>query len=61
MILRSRAAIPAHTRTRLSKLYVRSSKGPLVPLDSVVKRHAQVGPLSVNHFGQLPAVTFRST
>ncbi|MBI3666723.1 MAG: efflux RND transporter permease subunit, partial [Acidobacteria bacterium] len=41
----------------LSKLYVRSSQGQLIPLDSVVKLSRTVGPLSVNHFGQLPAVT----
>jgi HAE1 family hydrophobic/amphiphilic exporter-1 len=41
----------------LSKLYVRSAKGSLVPLDAVVTLDRTVGPLSVNHFGQLPAVT----
>ncbi len=41
----------------LSKLYVRSSQGPLVPLDTVANVARTVGPLSVNHFGQLPAVT----
>jgi hydrophobic/amphiphilic exporter-1 (mainly G- bacteria), HAE1 family len=41
----------------LSKLYIRSAKGPLVPLDTVVNLEHSVGPLSVNHFGQLPAVT----
>ena len=41
----------------LSKLYIRSSQGPLVPLDSVVRVKRSVGPLNVNHFGQLPAVT----
>ena len=41
----------------LSKLYIRSAKGPLVPLDSVVKLVRSVGPLSVEHFGQLPAAT----
>ncbi len=41
----------------LSKLYVRSAKGALVPLDSVVKLERSVGPLSVNHYGQLPAAT----
>jgi HAE1 family hydrophobic/amphiphilic exporter-1 len=41
----------------LSKLYVHSSQGPLVPLESVVKMTRSVGPLSVSHFGQLPAVT----
>ncbi|MCU1334921.1 MAG: acriflavin resistance protein [Bryobacterales bacterium] len=41
----------------LSRLYVRSSQGSLVPLDSLVKVTRSLGPLSVNHFGQLPAVT----
>ena len=41
----------------LSKLYVRSSRGPLVPLAALVHVTRTVGPLSVNHFGQLPAVT----
>ncbi len=41
----------------LSKLYVRSAKGTLVPLDTVVSVRRTVGPLSVNHFGQLPAAT----
>jgi HAE1 family hydrophobic/amphiphilic exporter-1 len=41
----------------LSRLFVRSSQGSLVPLDSLVKVTRSLGPLSVNHFGQLPAVT----
>ena len=41
----------------LAKLYVHSSLGPLVPLESVVRVSRSVGPLSVNHFGQLPAGT----
>jgi HAE1 family hydrophobic/amphiphilic exporter-1 len=41
----------------LSKLYVRSSAGTLVPLDTLARLKRQVGPLSINHFGQLPAVT----
>jgi hydrophobic/amphiphilic exporter-1 (mainly G- bacteria), HAE1 family len=45
------------TPNALSKLYVRSSAGPLVPLDTLVKTSRGVGPLSVNHFGQLPSVT----
>ena len=50
---------PQYQRTpdALSKLYIRSSAGPLVPLDAVVKMRRQTGPLSINHFGQLPAVT----
>jgi hydrophobic/amphiphilic exporter-1 (mainly G- bacteria), HAE1 family len=41
----------------LSMLYVRSSQGQLVPLNAVAKLTKTVGPLSVNHLGQLPAVT----
>jgi HAE1 family hydrophobic/amphiphilic exporter-1 len=41
----------------LDKLYVRSSKGQLVPLSEVASVSRTVGPLSVNHFGQLPAAT----
>jgi HAE1 family hydrophobic/amphiphilic exporter-1 len=41
----------------LSKLYVRSSQGQLVPLDSMVSTKIGTGPLTINHFGQLPAVT----
>ncbi len=41
----------------LRKITFRSSNGTLVPLESVVKFHETVGPQSVNHYGQLPAVT----
>jgi HAE1 family hydrophobic/amphiphilic exporter-1 len=41
----------------LSLLYVRSSTGQLVPLDTVARITKTLGPLSVNHLGQLPAVT----
>src|ERR1035438_5490030 len=41
----------------LSKLYIHSSGGQLVPLDSVVSVKRSLGALSINHFGQLPAVT----
>ena len=41
----------------LSLLYVRSSTGTLVPLNAVASLTTSLGPLSVNHFGQLPAVT----
>ena len=41
----------------LSMLYVRSSKGQLVPLNAVAKLTPGIGPLTVNHLGQLPAVT----
>jgi HAE1 family hydrophobic/amphiphilic exporter-1 len=50
---------PQYQRTPegLAKIYLRSSQGQLVPLSSVVKLTRGVGPLSINHFGQLPAVT----
>src|SRR5574340_1452733 len=41
----------------LSLLYVRSSNGPLVPLNAVATLAPTIGPLTVNHLGQLPAVT----
>jgi len=41
----------------LSSLYVRSSSGKLIPLDTVAKLVPSEGPLTVNHLGQLPAVT----
>ena len=43
--------------TALSLLYVRASSGKLVPLDAVTEVQRSVGPLTVNHAGQLPAVT----
>jgi len=41
----------------LSLLYIRSSSGQLVPLNTVASISEGLGPLSVNHFGQLPSVT----
>jgi len=41
----------------LSMLYVSSDVGSLVPLSAVASVEQTVGPLSVNHSGQLPAVT----
>ena len=41
----------------LSLLYVRSSNGTLVPLNAVATLKPTVGPLAINHQGQLPAVT----
>ncbi|MGD0696700.1 MAG: efflux RND transporter permease subunit [Terriglobia bacterium] len=41
----------------LSMLYIRSSNGQLVPLSSVAKFTQNLGPLAVNHTGQLPSVT----
>jgi hydrophobic/amphiphilic exporter-1 (mainly G- bacteria), HAE1 family len=41
----------------LSLLYIRSTGGQLVPLDAVSHLTQNLGPLTVNHAGQLPAVT----
>jgi len=41
----------------LSRLYIRSDGGVQVPIDSLVTVDRGVGPLSVNHSGQLPSVT----
>jgi HAE1 family hydrophobic/amphiphilic exporter-1 len=41
----------------LDLLHVRSAKGDLVPLGAVSSLRASLGPLTVNHAGQLPAVT----
>jgi hydrophobic/amphiphilic exporter-1 (mainly G- bacteria), HAE1 family len=46
-------ANPSH----LPLLYVRSSKGRLVPLDNLTRPRVEVGALTVAHLGQLPAVT----
>ncbi|MBI5524016.1 MAG: efflux RND transporter permease subunit [Desulfarculus sp.] len=51
--------LPEYQRDQdsLSMLYVRSTSGELVPLQSVCKITRDTGPLVVNHAGQLPAVT----
>jgi HAE1 family hydrophobic/amphiphilic exporter-1 len=41
----------------LSLLYIHSKSGNLVPLSTVAKLTRSLGPLTVNHLGQLPAVT----
>ena len=41
----------------LSLLYVRTGDGKLAPLETLVEASTGVGPLSVNHSGQLPSVT----
>ena len=43
--------------TELSLLYVRSQSGKLVPLSSVARLTPTIGPLTITHLGQLPAVT----
>ena len=41
----------------LSLLYIRSNNGTLVPLASLATITSSVGPLTVNHAGQVPSVT----
>jgi hydrophobic/amphiphilic exporter-1 (mainly G- bacteria), HAE1 family len=41
----------------LSMLYVRSTTGKLIPLNTVASVTTGVGPLAVSHTGQLPSVT----
>ena len=43
--------------TSLSLLYIRSDKGNLVPLNAVATLTNNLGPMTINHLGQLPAVT----
>ncbi len=43
--------------TALQWLYLRSAAGQLVPLNVVANLTRDLGPLTVNHAGQLPAVT----
>ncbi|HXY18526.1 MAG TPA: efflux RND transporter permease subunit [Gemmatimonadales bacterium] len=41
----------------LGSLWVRSANGPTVPLSAVASFRTGVGPVTVNHAGQLPSVT----
>ncbi|MBI5380464.1 MAG: efflux RND transporter permease subunit [Opitutae bacterium] len=45
------------TPEALSLIYIRSKNGKLVPLDTVASLRRDIGPLTVAHLGQLPAVT----
>jgi len=44
-------------KNALSRLYVKSSNGNLVPLDTVARFTENLGPKTINHYGQFPAVT----
>ncbi len=41
----------------LTMLYVRSQNGQLIPLNAIATMTQTVGPLTINHLGQLPAAT----
>jgi HAE1 family hydrophobic/amphiphilic exporter-1 len=51
--------LPEYQRdpSALAMLYVRSAAGRLVPLSTLAEVVRTAGPLTVNHLGQLPAVT----
>ncbi|HEX5437083.1 MAG TPA: efflux RND transporter permease subunit [Gemmatimonadaceae bacterium] len=51
--------LPQYQRdlSALNMLYIRSNAGTLVPLGSVARLTKSVGPLTINHSGQLPSVT----
>jgi HAE1 family hydrophobic/amphiphilic exporter-1 len=42
---------------QLDRLYVLSASGQLVPLSEVARLTPSIGPLTINHSGQIPAVT----
>jgi HAE1 family hydrophobic/amphiphilic exporter-1 len=41
----------------LSKIYVRSSAGQMIPLGALASVREGIGPVTINHQGQLPSVT----
>src|SRR6185437_6776975 len=41
----------------LSRIYLRSASGQAVPLDAIATVTSALGPVTVNHQGQLPSVT----
>jgi HAE1 family hydrophobic/amphiphilic exporter-1 len=41
----------------LAQLYIRSATGKLIPLSAVAKLSRTIGPTTISHIGQLPAVT----
>ena len=45
----------------LSLLYFKTPNGKLIPLDTLAHVMQEIGPQTINHFGQLPAATSRST
>src|SRR5262249_40888244 len=51
--------LPQYQRdlSALNMLYIRSPQGSLLPLAAVASVTPDVGPLSVNHSGQMPSVT----
>ena len=53
---RTRPALPGRSRRR-SACSISTENGQLVPLQTIATITKTIGPLAVNHLGQLPAVT----
>ncbi|MGO4813719.1 efflux RND transporter permease subunit [Cupriavidus sp. 2MCAB6] len=51
------ADIDRADETAFSKIYVRSKTGQMVPISAFATTERRVGPIAVNHQGQLPSVT----
>ncbi|TPQ37219.1 efflux RND transporter permease subunit [Cupriavidus pinatubonensis] len=51
------ADVDRQDESAFSKLYVRSKTGQMVPISAFATTERRVGPIAVNHQGQLPSVT----
>jgi HAE1 family hydrophobic/amphiphilic exporter-1 len=56
-VILTAADIDRADETAFSKLYVRSKTGQMVPLSAFATTERRVGPIAVNHQGQLQSVT----
>ncbi|GMG91819.1 efflux RND transporter permease subunit [Cupriavidus metallidurans] len=56
-VILTAADIDRADETAFSKLYVRSRTGQMVPVSAFATTERRVGPIAVNHQGQLPSVT----
>ncbi len=56
-VILTAADIDRVDETAFSKLYVRSKTGQMVPVSAFATTERRVGPIAVNHQGQLPSVT----
>ncbi|HUX91219.1 MAG TPA: efflux RND transporter permease subunit [Gallionellaceae bacterium] len=56
-VIMQAAAEDRTDETAFGKIYLRAKNGTLVPLSSVATVEREVGPLAINHAGQLAAVT----
>jgi len=56
-VILTAADIDRADETAFSKLYVRSKTGQMVPVSAFATTERRVGPIAVNHQGQLPSVT----